>query len=31
MEEADTLLLVQLKSLGIQMSSIEDFEADTMC
>ena len=30
MEEADTLLLVQLKNLGIQMSSLEDFEAESM-
>ena len=31
MEEADTLLLLQLKSLGIQMTSLEEFEAESMC
>ena len=31
MEEADTLLLVQLKTLGITMSNLEDFEAESMC
>ena len=31
MEEADTLLLLQLKNLGVQMSDLEEFEAETMC
>ena len=31
MEEADTLLLVQLKQLGIQLNNLEDFEAESMC
>ena len=31
MEEADNLLLVQLKTLGIQMASLESFEAESMC
>jgi len=31
MEEADTLLLVQLKTLGVQLGSLEDFEAESMC
>ena len=30
MEEADALLLVQLKSLGILMGNLEDFEAESM-
>ena len=31
MEEADSLLLVQLKSLGVTLGSLEDFEAASMC
>ena len=31
MEEADQLLLMQLKNLGLQMASLEDFEAESMC
>ena len=30
MEEADALLLVQLKNLGIQMGNLDEFEAETM-
>ena len=31
MEEADNLLLVQLKTLGINMDSLEAFDAESMC
>ena len=31
MEDADNLLLVQLKSLGVTMGSLEDFTAETLC
>ena len=31
MEEADTLLLMQVKQLGVQLGNLEDFEAETMC
>ena len=30
MEEADALLLVQLKKLGMPMDNLEDFEAESM-
>ena len=31
MEEADTLLLVQLKNLGVQLSNLEEFDDKSMC
>ena len=31
MEDADNLLLVQLKSLGVNMKSLDDFTAETLC
>ena len=31
MEDADNLLLVQLKSLGVNMQSLDEFTAETLC